>query len=119
MSPPASTHVFCGYIVGRRLFTARSTICGRLAVATAPATIIRTASACALSPFGMQSQYPSDLVRPRIAASPRTPVRPVPSLVMLWITGLGRSPQEGHAGKLGDDFLQKLQSFSAYLRCKR
>ena len=32
--------------------------------------------------------------------------------------GLGDIPEDAHAGELGDDLLQKLQLFSAYLRGK-
>ena len=67
----------------------------------------------------MQFQYPWNLAHLGIEAALRTPLRRVPFLLTIVRCPDGRIPEDSHAGKLGNNLLQKLQSFTAYLRGKR
>ena len=79
----------------------------------------RTASARPLLAARNAGSISLGLVRLGIEASPPTLLRRVPShLTLVRCPGWSNS-EDGHPGEPRNNFLQKLQSFSAYLRGKR
>ena len=67
--------------------------------------------------LGMQSQDPWDFGRLGIEASRRRPQRRIRSLSTLARNpGLVDACEDGHAREIGNDLLQKIELFSAYLR---